>query len=381
MLKKIQIVQFAEVNGSMNPRLNSTVSVVKISDSLLEFFKTNTRQQIHIRVKDDTIMNIVNALDGSKTIEELAREYTVKKEDLVKLLTYLRKKGILDNVENKKEFKNYERFRRSIHFIAEYSTSHENLLEMWKNISEATVLVVGLGAVGSWVSANLAQSGVGNIILLYADVVDVTNLHRQFGYNEDDIGKKKIDVLENRLRQYNPELKVIKSESYLDESSLHKFDDMKIDLIINCADKPNVDTTSLWIGEYAMNRNIPHIIGGGYNLHLSLIGQTVIPGRTACVNCFRKKLEEENKIDPKKVKKLAVKNRKVGSFGPMCSMIASMIGMEAIKILSKQITPANINRRGEFNIYTMELQYKTYERRKDCEWCGENGKYYHLSCE
>ena len=311
----------------------------------------------------------------------MSREYTVKSEDLVKLLTFLRKKGILDNVENKKEFNNYERFRRVIHFIAEYSTSHENLLDMWKNISEATVLIVGLGAVGSWVSANLAQSGIGNIVLMDADVVDVTNLHRQFGYNEDDIGKKKIDVLENRLRQYNPELNVIKSESYLDKNSLHKFDDIKIDLIINCADKPNVDTTSLWIGEYAMNRCIPHIIGGGYNLHLSLIGQTVIPGRTACVNCFRKKLEEENKIDPKKVKKLAVKNRKVGSFGPMCSMIASMIGMEAIKILSKQITPVNINRRGEFNIYTMELQYKTYERRKDCEWCGENGKYYRLSCE
>lgn len=365
----------------MNPKLNSTVSVVKISEFLLEFFKTNTRQQIHIRVKDDTIMNIVNALDGSKTIDDLSVEYGVKKDDLINLLTYLRKKGILDNVENKQEFKNYERFRRSIHFIAEYSTSHENLLEMWNNISEATVLVVGLGAVGSWVAANLAQSGVGNIILMDADVVDVTNLHRQFGYNEDDIGKKKIDVLEKRLRQYNPELKVIKSEAYLDETSLHQFDDIKIDLIINCADKPNVDTTSLWIGEYSMSRNIPHIIGGGYNLHLSLIGQTVIPGRTACVNCFRKKLEEENKIDPKKVKKLAVKNRKVGSFGPMCSMIASMIGMETIKILSKQITPANINRRGEFNIYTMELQYKTYERRKDCEWCGENGKYYHLSCE
>ena len=64
----------------MNPKLNSTVSVVKISESVLEFFKTNTRQQIHIRVEDDTIMNIVNALDGSKTIEELSMEYAVKKE-------------------------------------------------------------------------------------------------------------------------------------------------------------------------------------------------------------------------------------------------------------------------------------------------------------
>lgn len=80
-----------EVRGNMNPKLNSTVSVVKISESLLEFFKTNTRQQIHIRVKDDTIMNIINELDGSKTIDELSVKYAVKKADLINLLTYLEK--------------------------------------------------------------------------------------------------------------------------------------------------------------------------------------------------------------------------------------------------------------------------------------------------
>ncbi|WP_304279500.1 ThiF family adenylyltransferase [Phascolarctobacterium succinatutens] len=364
----------------MNPKLNATVSVVKISENILEFFKTNTRQQVHIRVKDDTIMNIVCALDGSKNVDALSLEYGVKKDDLIALLGYLRKKGILDNIGNKDEFDNYDRFRRCIHFIAEYSVSHEDLLEMWNNISKSTVLIVGLGAVGSWVAANLVQSGIKKIILMDADVVEVSNLHRQFGYSEEDIGKKKVDVLADRLHQYNPALEVVKIESYLDEFNLYKFDDIDIDLIINCADKPNVDTTSLWIGEYGMKRNIPHIIGGGYNFHLSLIGQTVIPGKTACVNCFRKQLEEENKIDPKKVKKLAVKNRKVGSFGPMCSLIASMIGMEAIKILSKKITPANTNRRGEFDIYTMKLQYKTYKQRRDCEWCGENGKYYSPSC-
>ena len=87
------------------------------------------------------------------------------------------------------------------------------------------------------------------------------------------------------------------------------------------------------------------------------------------------KLEEENKIDRSRVKKLAVKNRKVGSFGPMCSLIASMIGMEAIKILSKCCRPANINRRGEFDIYSMDVSYKEYNKRLDCDWCGVNGLY------
>lgn len=362
----------------MNPKLNSTVSVVKISENILEFFKTNTRQQVHIKVQDDTILNLVTSLDGSKTIDEISEEYYIKKSDLQKFLDYLRSKGILDNVENKDDFVNYQKFRRTIHFIAEYSTSHQDLVDMWDNIYGSQVLIIGLGAVGSWVACNLAQSGVSKFIFMDPDKVDDTNLHRQFGYTEQDIGRYKVDVLEERIKEYNTEIEVIKKKVMLNENILSVLDDENIDLVINCADKPNVDTTSLWVGEYAMRRGIPHIIGGGYNLHLSLIGQTVIPGKTACVNCFRKKLEEENQIDSQKVKKLAVKNRKVGSFGPMCSMIASMIGMESIKILTKKITPSNINRRGEFDIYTMDIQYKEYGRRDDCEWCGKTGKYYRM---
>ena len=76
-----------------------------------------------------------------------------------------------------------------------------------------------------------------------------------------------------------------------------------------------------------------------------------------------------------------MKNKKVGSFGPMCSLIASIIGMEAIKILSNCVEPANINRRGEFDIFNMNLKYSNFIRRDDCEWCGKDGKYYNKGCE
>lgn len=247
---------------------------------------------------------------------------------------------------------------------------------MWNNIRKSTVLIIGLGAVGSWVACNLAQSGIGKLILMDADTVDRTNLHRQFGYYESDVGKLKADTLANRIHEYAPNILVAKEYRFLDENTLQCFNNTQIDLIINCADKPTVDNTSLWIGEYAMSRGIPHIVGGGYNLHLSLIGQTIIPGKSACMKCFQKTLEEENTIDPAKVKKLSVQNRKVGSFGPMCSIIASMIGMEAIKVLCKEIIPSNLNRRGEFDIYNMDIKYKNYTRRSDCEWCGVHGKYY-----
>lgn len=167
----------------------------------------------------------------------------------------------------------------------------------------------------------------------------------------------------------------------MDDNSITFFDQFDLDLIVNCADKPTVDITSLIVGKYAMKRNVPHIIGGGYNFHLSLIGQTVLPFETACVKCFEKTLNETNFIDSNRVKKLAVKNRKIGSFGPMCSIIASFIGMETIKILSGCTRPSNINRRGELDIYSMNVKYKEFNRRDDCEWCGKNGIFTNKGCQ
>lgn len=361
----------------MNPKLSSTVSVVKISDTILEFFKTNTRKQIRIKVNNDDIMNLVLTLDGTRSMDQICKEEDVDEVSLKNLVKFLSGKGILDCIAPEMDFEDFEKYRRVIFFLNDYADSHNSLLNYWNKLRNSTVLIVGIGAVGSWVACNLAESGVKNFILIDPDTVDITNLHRQFGYKESDVGQLKADVLEKRLREYDPKIKVLKCYDYLDESTLNQFDSKRIDLMINCADKPNVDSTSLWIGEYGMKRNIPHIVGGGYNLHLSLIGQTVLPGQTACVKCFQKQLEEENKIDPNRVKKLMVKNRKVGSFGPMCSMIASMVGMEAIKVITGCTIPANVNRRGEFDIYTMNIQYKEFNRRHDCEWCGEKGKYFH----
>ncbi len=94
----------------MNPKLNSTISVIKNSDTMIEFFKTNTRQQLHIRVSDDTILDIVLGLDGSKSIRQISEEYDVKYESVVSLIEYLRKNGIIDKDEFQLE-QNHSNFK------------------------------------------------------------------------------------------------------------------------------------------------------------------------------------------------------------------------------------------------------------------------------
>lgn len=359
----------------VNPKLSSSVSVVPLGDEIVEFFKTNTRQQVRLRTQDSTILQIANGLDGSRTAREIAEDYGCTLSSVESLLAHLSRHGILDNISPKEDLDSYGDFRRVVSFLQDFSTSHEHLVEMWSRIRCSRVLVIGLGAVGSWVACTLVQSGVRKLILMDPDKVELSNLHRQLGYTTGDVGRPKVDALAERLRRYREDLDIKGVQSELDGQSLEALGDQRIDLVVDCADKPTVDQTSIWVGEYCMPRGIPHIVGGGYNLHLSLIGQTVIPGETACVKCFERQLERENEIDPTRVKKLQVPNRKVGSLGPLCALNASMVSMEAVKVLSGCAAPANVNRRGEFDITTMDVSYTTVEKLDDCEWCGVHGKY------
>lgn len=355
----------------MNPKLSATVSVVPIADSCLEFFKTNTRRSVVVRCSTRSILKVLDLFDGTLSLDEIAERCACDLVSLRNFVAFLQERGVLDNVEDPASFEGFERFRRTIYFLNDYSRSPEHLKEMWGDIRTSNVLIVGLGAVGSWIACNLVQSGVRHLTLMDPDVVELSNLHRQFGFRESDIGRFKVDVLSERLLAFEPGLKLTLYKSPLEESTLESLSLGPVDLMINCADKPNVDTTSRWIGRYGIEHGIPHIIGGGYNLHISLVGQTVVPRVSACVKCFEKSLSEENAIVPGRVKKLERSGRKIGSFGPMCALVASMTGMEALKILTKSISPANMNRRGEFDISTMQLSYRSYPRRLDCEWCAQ----------
>ena len=353
-------------------KLRSSVSVVDLGDNCLEFFKTNTRKSIKIRTENDLIKKLVTRLDGNTSLEDIAMEYQFDPiaESTSALIDYLKRKSILANDGLVKNRADYLKYRRVIHFLEDYADSDESLLEMWNNIRNSRVVIVGMGAVGSWIAVNLIQSGVMHLVLVDNDRVELSNIHRQYGFTEDDIGKVKTAVIKERLIQIEPDAVIEECNMFLDEDNL-KIITRDIDLVINCADKPTVDDTSMWIGKFCMERKIPHIVGGGYNLHLSLMGQTIIPFETACVQCFATQLQETNSFEGLSLKRLNIKNRKIGSFGPMCTIIASMTGMEAIKILSKNIKPDNVNRRGEFSIYDMDIKYSYFDKMSDCKWCGE----------
>jgi len=103
-------------------------------------------------------------------------------------------------------------------------------------IQNMTVMVVGLGGVGSYAVEALCRSGVSHLILVDHDRVDVTNLNRQLMSLHSNIGKFKVDVWKDRIRQINPNCQVDGLKWFLTEQTLLEQNLPHIDYIIDACD-------------------------------------------------------------------------------------------------------------------------------------------------
>lgn len=106
-------------------------------------------------------------------------------------------------------------------------------LEILKN---KTVLVVGIGGVGSFCVEALARTGIGHLILVDKDKVESSNINRQLLATIETIDQVKVIVMKKRIQTLNPECKVDTYDCFYDCSMDEKMFSQKIDFVIDCID-------------------------------------------------------------------------------------------------------------------------------------------------
>ena len=105
-----------------------------------------------------------------------------------------------------------------------------------RRISEAHVAVFGIGGVGGHAAEALARAGVGKIALIDADTVSVSNLNRQIIALESTVGRPKVDVMNERILDINPECEVTSYRLFYSEETAETIDLSKYDYVIDAID-------------------------------------------------------------------------------------------------------------------------------------------------
>ncbi|WEK55395.1 MAG: tRNA threonylcarbamoyladenosine dehydratase [Candidatus Cohnella colombiensis] len=100
----------------------------------------------------------------------------------------------------------------------------------------STVAVLGVGGVGGIAAEALARSGIGRIILIDKDVVDITNINRQVHALTTTVGQPKVDLMSDRIKLINPECDVIAMRMFYTEETYEELFKYPIDYIVDASD-------------------------------------------------------------------------------------------------------------------------------------------------
>ena len=129
-----------------------------------------------------------------------------------------------------------------------------------------TVLIVGIGGVGGYVTESMVRAGIGHLILVDFDTVDITNINRQLVALHSTIGRKKVDVYKERVLDINPDCIVDTFDIFYNEDTKEVIFNSKIDYVVDCCD--SLPSKVLLIKE-CNKRGIPIIssMGTGNKFH------------------------------------------------------------------------------------------------------------------
>ena len=92
--------------------------------------------------------------------------------------------------------------------------------ELREHFRQATVVVAGLGGVGSWAAEALARTGIGHLVLIDLDHVAESNTNRQLHALEGEYGKAKVQAMSERMRQINTEITLTSHDAFLEPGNL-----------------------------------------------------------------------------------------------------------------------------------------------------------------
>lgn len=328
----------------------------------------------HIRCSPEviTLLRYVQTPQTVQTVyDNLRQSYpSLCIEDLTVLLFRLAEEGIVRINDLPSEIASSS-FALFIEELAPSQVKH-----VIETLHKSTAIIIGVGTVGAAVATQLTQCQIAQLILIDADIVEESNLERQFAYSRNNIGVPKVLALQDfRLSrthvQVLPVMKKIACSDGLEEV-LRPLNNPSV--IINCADSPSVDYVAACIAEAVQHTTFPFIAGGGYTGHLGSIGPTFIPGQSICWACYQRQIEEARQIHNINQWQLIasrpfISTSKHPAFGPLGLLISSLMATEALWLLTGLKEPLFLNRHGEWDLSHGTLLWHELKAREDCLQC------------
>ncbi len=357
----------------MRIRLQSSCQIKKYENGITEIFSSDQKKKYQINLKNRALHLFIAVLQEGINypggIVQEAQRIGVSETSLYSLIGALKKNGLLyeDNDDFSCTLLQNSPYDRQIRFFRTFERTGFSGDNLNQNLQNKTVLITGLGGYGSWLALLCARMGIRKIIGIDFDRVEVTNLHRQVIYDQQDIGKLKIDVCKKKIQSADPTVHFVGNNIKIThpEDLIGVLEE--VDLIINpfsyLPSKKAPHHPAGIVAQASLYARKPCLTLGG-----SWIGPLTLGGETPCYFCAIKKLEEKADLDPEHRNP----NIQKRAFAPPIATCCSMAAFEAARFLSKCNEPQVLRGVIQLDIFDFSnSQFFDLRRDPDCSFCSQ----------
>jgi bacteriocin biosynthesis cyclodehydratase domain-containing protein len=262
-----------------------------------------------------------------------------------------------------------ERYDRQLAYFASVSPGAE--VDMQLALGSCTVALIGVGGLGSWTAAGLACAGIGGLVLVDDDTVELSNLNRQILFTPEDIGVPKVDVARRALLRFNPDMTVDcvphRIASQRDVASTIT----GASFVVATADWPPYQL-SRWINLACLAAGIPHISAGQFPPRIR-VGPTFVPGVTACLECDERRARRQFEFYDALVIQRERRPVIAATLGAPSAAIGAMIATDICNHITGVAPPATLGQAITIDLRTWHPSYRTIERDPRCPACSPHG--------
>jgi molybdopterin-synthase adenylyltransferase len=349
------------------PRLKQTTSQVETPDGDLYLLRAAAGKDIRIEGPTEQDRRLLVALDGQHTRAELDEEFG--KPEVGDLLTQLDELCVLEDAADDDLVPRnvMARFDRQLRYFSDI-TEGPTPSQCQAKLEDARIAVLGVGGLGGWSALGLACIGIGEMLLVDFDRVDLTNLNRQVLYSENDIGRSKAEAAAERLGSFNSRMRLEAMDKRLSSEADVAGTIEGYDLVIDAVDWP-AHQIEHWVNAACFAAGIPYIAMSHFP-PFARVGPFYVPERTGCYSCQEVAYRRSYPLFDLAIEQNRATESPAGTFGPACGLIGNLIALDVMHFLTGLAEPATLGTSHSYDLRTLAVQLEHVVPEDECHVCG-----------
>lgn len=351
------------------PRIKRSVQQIQLPGGDLILMRAH-REDVRVREVDRPGLELLGALDGSRSLLELVRSFG---EGMVReTIAAMSGHGLIEDARDDRllSAEVRDRFDRQLRYFAEVGRPDgPTPSECQARLGAAKVAVLGTGGLGGRVAIDLASIGVGELWLADGDRVETSNLARQIQYDEADVGLLKVERLAARIGGQNPTTRLrTKADLLVEEEEIAAFVS-GADLLVDAADWPphqierrtNAVCFRLGIPYIAMSHVPP----------TARVGPLYVPGLTGCYACQEADWRRTHPLYDIVAEQRSRRPGAGATLGPACGLTAGWVATEMMHFLTGLVEPHTVGAAYTLDLVSARIKRHEVVARPGCRVCAE----------